>query len=107
MRCQGFANGAQIIPGRFIDELYSHGDRGAWLKGDLQMLAPEGHYRNQWYVAGPEGAMMAVGIHGQWLYVDPRSGVTIAKVSSQPLPVDDPMDQVTLSAFAAIVAALA
>jgi CubicO group peptidase (beta-lactamase class C family) len=107
MRCHGFANGTQVIPGRFVDELYSHGDRGAWLKGDLQMLAPEGHYRNQWYVSGPEGVMMAVGIHGQWLYADPRSGVTIAKVSSQPLPVDDPMDQVTLAAFAAIAAQLA
>lgn len=107
MRCHGFANGTQVIPGRFVDELYSHGDRGAWLKGDLQMLAPEGHYRNQWYVSGPEGVMMAVGIHGQWLYADPRSGVTIAKVSSQPLPVDDPMDQVTLAAFAAIAAELA
>ena len=107
MRCHGFANGTQVIPGHFVDELYSHGDRGAWLKGDLQMLAPEGHYRNQWYVSGPEGVMMAVGIHGQWLYADPRSGVTIAKVSSQPLPVDDPMDQVTLAAFAAIAAQLA
>jgi len=107
MRCHGFANGTQVIPGRFVDELYSLGDRGAWIKGDLQMLAPEGHYRNQWYVSGPEGVMMAVGIHGQWLYADPRSGVTIAKVSSQPLPVDDPMDQVTLAAFAAIAAELA
>jgi CubicO group peptidase (beta-lactamase class C family) len=107
MRCHGFANGTQVIPGRFVDELYSHGNRAAWLKGDLQMLAPEGHYRNQWYVSGPEGAMMAVGIHGQWLYADPRSGITIAKVSSQPLPVDDPMDQVTLAAFAAIAAQLA
>lgn len=107
MRCHGFANGTQILPGRFVDELYSHGDRAAWLKGDLQMLAPDGHYRNQWYVSQPEGAMMAIGIHGQWLYADPRSGVTIAKVSSQPMPVDDAMDQVTLAAFAAITAALA
>lgn len=107
MRCHGFANGAQVIPGRFVDELYSKGDRAAWLKGDLQMLAPEGHYRNQWYVSEPDGAMMAIGIHGQWLYADPRSGVTIAKVSSQPLPVDDAVDQMTLAAFAAITAELA
>ena len=35
---------------------------------------------------------MAVGIHGQWLYIDPNAEVVIAKQSSQPLPVDQPMD---------------
>ncbi len=29
---------------------------------------------------------------GQWLYIDPKSEVVIAKMSSQPLPVDDPLD---------------
>lgn len=107
MRQGGKACGRQIVPARFVEELYSKGERGPWLKGDLLMLAPQGHYRNKWYVRGAEGAMMAVGIHGQWLYVDPRSGVTIVKVSAQPLPVDDAADQLHLAAFEAICASLA
>lgn len=106
MRGHGAANGRQVVPGRFIDELYSKGERGPWLKGDLLMLAPDGHYRNQWYVTGPGGAMMGVGIHGQWLYADPKSEITIAKLSCQDLPVDDPMDQLCLAAFKAITEAL-
>lgn len=106
MRGHGFANGRQVIPGHFVDELYTKGERNPWLKGDLLALAPDGHYRNKWYLRGPEGAMMAVGIHGQWLYVDLRANVTIAKLSSQPLPVDEAMDQLHLAAFEAIAAAL-
>ena len=106
MRHEGRVADQQIVPQAFIKELYSHGEREPWLKGDLLALAPQGHYRNQWYVTGPQGAMMAIGIHGQWLYVDPQSGVTIAKFSAQPEPVDDVADQLNLAAFRAIIAAL-
>jgi CubicO group peptidase (beta-lactamase class C family) len=106
MRHKGKVHNAQVIPPEFIIDLYEKGERGPWLKGDLLSLAPEGYYRNQWYVTGPEGAMMAIGIHGQWLYTDPSSGITIAKFSAQPEPVDDDMDQLNLAAFRAIIAGL-
>ena len=38
------------------------------------------------------GAWTGIGIHGQWLYIDPAAKLVIAKFSSQPLPVDDPLD---------------
>ena len=50
----------------------------------------------------PSGAFCAIGIHGQWLYVDPAAEVTIVRLSSQPLPVDDPVDLDCLRLFAAI-----
>ena len=46
---------------------------------------PRGRYRGKWYATGNErGAFCAIGIHGQWIYIDPTSEVTIVKLSSQP-----------------------
>ena len=49
-----------------------------------------------------DGAHCAIGIHGQWIYIDPTSEVVIIKLSSQPLPLDDKVDHLLLTAFDAI-----
>ncbi|TIX06183.1 MAG: 6-aminohexanoate hydrolase, partial [Mesorhizobium sp.] len=41
-------------------------------------------------------------IHGQWLYVNPRDEVVIAKMSSQPEPVDDRLDVELVAFFEAL-----
>jgi len=46
---------------------------------------------------------MGNGIHGQWLYIGPKAEVVIAKQSSQPLPVDQPIDFMHLDVFDRIV----
>ena len=64
-------------------------------------------YRNCWYQPGYDGdPFCCIGIHGQWLYVDPSRNVTIAKLSSQPTPGDDPLDQRCLAFFRAVSEAL-
>ncbi len=66
-------------------------------------MLPKGRYRSKWYLTGNDhGAWSAIGIHGQWLYIDPKEKLVIAKFSSQALPVDDPMDHRLLAFFAAI-----
>ena len=36
-------------------------------------LFPEGRYRSKWYVPDPSSSVLcAIGIHGQWIYVDWR-----------------------------------
>ena len=61
-------------------------------------LFPKGSYRSQWYLTNePSGAFCAIGIHGQWIYVDPRAGMVAVKQSSQPLPEDGGFDQLTLA----------
>jgi CubicO group peptidase (beta-lactamase class C family) len=52
------------------------------------------------------GSFCGVGIHGQWVYVDPAAELVIAKLSSQPEPVDDPTDFLLLAAFDAIAKAV-
>jgi len=47
----------------------------------------------------PDGAYCAIGIHGQWLYVDPENEAVIVKLSSQPNPLDDELKQDNLAFF--------
>ena len=68
---------------------------------------PKGRYRSKWYALGNDhDAFCGIGIHGQWIYVDPAAEVTIAKLSSQPLPLDEATDFLILRAFESIAAAL-
>jgi CubicO group peptidase (beta-lactamase class C family) len=47
---------------------------------------------------------VAIGIHGQWLYVDPLRETVIAKFSSQPQPTNDEVKMLNLGLFEAIAA---
>ena len=103
VRCRGVANGKQIVPGWWIDDIMHNGSREAWARSTWADFLPGGCYRSKWYLTGAAGApFIAIGIHGQWIYVDPRAAVVIVKLSSQHLPVDEPMDDLVLAAFRAI-----
>ena len=92
MRQGGVAGGRRVVPEEWVrDTVETGGDRQAWRRGAMLFLFPGGRYRNKWYQVG-DGAFCAIGIHGQWLYVDPKSEVVIAKMSSQPEPVEDALD---------------
>ena len=83
----------------------SGGDAAAWRDGNFADWLPQGRYRNKWYQAGTaDGAFFALGIHGQWLYVNPAAETEIAKFSSQPVPVDDAFKHLNLALFAALPA---
>ena len=70
-------------------------------------MFPTGRYRSQWYQTGDaSGAFCAIGIHGQWLWVDPQKAVVIAKVSAQEVPVDEDIDFTLIRAFEAIADAV-
>lgn len=103
MRCGGVFEGRRILPESWVADTATGGDREAWKKGDFAFLLPNGSYRNKWYQTGFEtGAYCGIGIHGQWLYVDPANEVVLVKMSSQPQPVDDELDKQNLAFFAAV-----
>ncbi len=107
MRRGGAAEGRQVLPKFWIDDILTKGDPEPWRRGASATFLPDGRYRTQWYMLGNRhGAFCAIGIHGQWIYVDPAAEVVIAKQSSQPLPVDEPMDFLLLAGFDAIARAL-
>ncbi|PTM93509.1 serine hydrolase domain-containing protein [Mycoplana dimorpha] len=104
LRTGGAASGRQIVPEAWIADMTTAGDHGAWIAGMNTML-PNGRYRSQWYQSGEaDGAYCGIGIHGQWLYVDPSTATVIVKVSSQPNPLDDELKQDNFAFFRRICA---
>ncbi len=97
----GIAKGLQVIPGDWIADIIKGGDISAWKAGDFARLFPAGSYRNQWYSLG-DGSLCAIGIHGQWLYANPRQEIVIVRMSSQPAPDDDELDTKIVEIFAVI-----
>ncbi|TPI66325.1 serine hydrolase [Mesorhizobium sp. B3-1-3] len=95
VRQGGTANGRRIVPEAWVrDTVATGGSHEAWQRGTMAFLLPKGRYRNKWYQTGNDsGAFCGIGIHGQWLYVNPKAEVVIAKMSSQPEPVDDKLDE--------------
>lgn len=103
MRQGGMANGRRVVPESWVRDTTNAGSAEAWQKGAMVHLFPHGRYRNKWYQPG-DGSFCGIGIHGQWLYVDPSAGTVIVKMSSQPEPVDDPLDIECVSFFQALAA---
>ncbi len=104
----GRAADQQILSPAIIATLENGGSRekfargpeavGPWAGGDWS-------YRAQWWIRHTPGreAITAIGVHGQWVYVDRRRGIAIIKQSSQPVSSDPVADQFILNAFDAII----
>lgn len=102
LRNDGVKDGRRIVPAGWIADMRENGDRQAWQEGRNVDL-PNGRYRSQWYQSGEaDGAFCAIGIHGQWLYVDPSTETVIVKLSSQPDPLGDEENQDIFAFFRAL-----
>jgi len=104
----GNADGQQIVAPTIIDVLQTGGSLEAFSNGTEAVGAFAGgdwSYRAQWWIRHTPGreAIAAIGIHGQWIYVDRRRGVAIVKQSSQPVSSDPAADQFILNAFDAVI----
>ncbi|MDN2483380.1 serine hydrolase domain-containing protein [Vibrio agarivorans] len=104
----GEFNGEQVVPKAVVDTLAAGGDRDAFGNGpdaSDNMPAGEWSYRGQWWVKHTEGAeaFMAIGIHGQWIYIDRDRDVAIVKVSSAPDSVTPAQELYDLNGLDAIV----
>lgn len=96
-----------IIPESFIEDTRRGGSRNAWEAGvyGSSMLDWPVRYRNKWYSLGePHFPIVAIGVFGQLLFVDPENDLVMAKVSSQPDPESDAKDCMTIRACQAIAA---
>ncbi|MGN6537787.1 MAG: serine hydrolase domain-containing protein [Mesorhizobium sp.] len=98
MRQGGVAGGKRIVAESWVRDTTTAGSRDAWLVGDFVNLLPEGRYRNKWYQSG-KGWFCGIGIHGQWVVVDPATETVVVKMASQPEPVDDDMDRENVAFF--------
>ncbi len=106
---EGRFAGQEVVSPLVIKKLADGGNISAFDNGPDSdgVIHPknEWSYRAQWWVKHTEGmeAFMAIGIHGQWIYLDINRQVAIVKQSSQPVSKDDYLNGFDLNAFYAIV----
>jgi len=105
----GKFNGKQVVPAAVVDKIAKGGSIKAFDNGpdsdDVVHAKGEWSYRAQWWVKRTKGmeAFMAIGIHGQWIYIDRNHNVAIVKLSSMPPSKDEYLDGYNLQAFYGIV----
>lgn len=84
---QGQYNGEQIVPENWIDDTrYADAQaRANFAESDYGAMFPGGHYRNQvWVEDAEKGILVAIGIHGQIIYMNMKTQVVIVKLSTHP-----------------------
>ncbi|MCP3446775.1 beta-lactamase family protein [Bradyrhizobium sp. CCGUVB14] len=103
MRLGGVANGRNIVSPEWVRDTATGTPAGTWSAGKLAEWLPGGCYRNKWYQRRSDSdAFFALGIHGQWLYVDPGAEMVVAKFSSQPVAVCNDTKRLNLALFDAL-----
>lgn len=105
IRQRGVANGRQVIPGWWIDDINDNGDPEAWARGEFAEMFPDAAYRSKFYqIDRKRRTLCCIGIHGQWIYIDPISELVIVRVAAEPIPLEVENYRAWRRGFAAIVA---
>ena len=101
----GFINGHQILPKAWVEQTMNGAAKDIVVPAYLSLLHPDGSYKNQWWITGSPGReIYAVGIYGQYIWIDPSTKTVIVKFSSIPIPVDPTHSRMHVSLFRAISA---
>ena len=94
----GIADGKQVVPNDWVNQATGGGHE------PIAPGAPTG-YQYQWWTIPNSKAFMAVGLHHQFIYIDPDTRTVIVKLSATPKPVGDQPEH--LAFFRAVVAKFA
>jgi CubicO group peptidase (beta-lactamase class C family) len=101
----------QVVPADWLDDSWDRPEdvRAAFAESDNEPVLPGGWYRNQfWFVPQGNGdALVCLGIHGQMIHVNRRTGLVGVKLSSWPTAQHTESLVDTLRAFNALGAHLA
>ncbi len=95
----GVANGAQVVPADWVREA-TVADEGY---EPIEPGAPVG-YQYQWWTDAGSDVFMALGLHHQYIWIDPTNDIVIVKISYTQEPVG--RDQENEELFAQITAKL-
>lgn len=102
----GTHDGEQIISPDVIARLREGGDKQAFARseeGQVGSILEGWSYRSFWWVSHNEhGAFTGIGIHGQWLYIDPTARMVAVLQSSQPDALNEAADVAVVRGLHAI-----
>jgi CubicO group peptidase (beta-lactamase class C family) len=102
MRLNGRYNGRQIVPAAAIEDICRGGDKEKFARAKYS--AYQGwSYHNMWWITHNEhGAYMALGMHGQNIYIDPKAQMVIVRYASNPIAGSSAINTVTVPAYMAV-----
>lgn len=100
----GKREGRQVVPAAWVEACRYQGDVSAF-GADYTQALPGGAYTRQWWVRDPKrGVIMARGVFGQVIYVDPTRDLVIVKLSTWPDFTNLDRFLLTLAAIDAVAA---
>jgi len=106
LRNHGRVGSTQVLPEAAVRDTFAGADPARFAPNGPPTL-PGWSYRNMWWVShNPHGAIMARGVHGQNIYIDPKAEMVIARYASHPIAANIGNDPHTLPAYHAMALAL-
>ncbi|MGQ3383745.1 serine hydrolase domain-containing protein [Glutamicibacter sp. TV12E] len=97
--------GKQVVSENWLADTFTADplQQQAFALSPTDNMMPGGRYRNQiWFPNPATNAAVALGIHGQMIYMDPATKLVAVKLSSWPLPQDASKLFPTIRAFEAV-----
>ena len=89
IRRRGVADGRQVVPGSWIDDINERGSPEAWAASEFAEVFPQASYRSQWYrIDSSKRVLVAFGIHGQWISYPSEAELVIIRIASEATPLD-------------------
>ena len=106
VRNHGRIGHQQVLPASAVADTFAGADPARFAANGPVTL-PGWSYRNMWWVShNAHGAIMARGVHGQNIYIDPKAEMVIARYASHPIAANIANDPHTLPAYHALALAL-
>jgi CubicO group peptidase (beta-lactamase class C family) len=107
----GKFNNKQVVSPDIIKNISDGGDIDAFSNGPVSSGAvgnKDWSYRAQWWIRHTKNkeSFSAIGIYGQWIYIDIKRKVAIIKQSSQPVADDAFYDEFNINAYDSIISYL-
>jgi CubicO group peptidase (beta-lactamase class C family) len=88
--------GKNVVSQKWIHDLWTGGSQEAWAIGDQADYFKGGSYRSYWYQSG-QGELAAIGIHGQYIWIDATNETVIIMQGCHALPTDEKRSDAILS----------
>lgn len=81
---RGNYNGEQILPEEWVEDTMDISAEYSMPGANLDAYNAIGYGYQWWLPEGDEGEFMAIGVYGQWIYVNPARQVIIVKAGADP-----------------------